>query len=418
MKKKVNPESLMTTAGYDPALSVGAAKCPIYLTSTYVFPTAEAGEDFFSVAYGLREKEPNEELGLIYGRINHPNLQIAEERLTLWEKGAKECAIFSSGLAAITTTCFEFLKPGSLMLASSPLYGGTDHFLKKVLPAFGVKVIFFNASQSKEEIIEVVEKTGMSDKLGMILIETPANPTNSLFDIREIKSFFSTHRKDVLLAVDNTYMSPLWQNPILHGADIVFHSATKFLSGHSDIIAGACLGSLELINRIKIMRTFLGNMSDPMSCWLLTRSLETLKVRMDTHAKNATIVAKFISKHPLIENVRFLGNLSPEDGTQYQIFKKQCTTGGAMITFDIKGDKLSAFRFLNNLELIKLAVSLGSTGSLIEHPYTMTHADVDEAFKKALGITVCTIRLSVGLENPKDIIADIKQALDNINIYA
>lgn len=415
-KTGFSPESLMTTAGYKPELSQGAAKCPIFPSSTYVFQGAQEGENFFAVAYGLRPPNPGEETGLIYGRINHPGLQIAEERLTLWENGAETCAIFSSGLAAISTACLTFLKPNDLVLCSSPLYGGTDHFIKKWLSDYGIHSLFFNASQSKDEIITMVRESGLTGKLGLILIETPANPTNCLYEIsavKEVAEYFSNEHRKVLLAVDNTYMGP-WQSPIEHGADLVLYSATKYIGGHSDLIAGACLGSTENINKMKVTRTFLGNMSDPFSCWEILRSLETYKVRMDAHASNAGKVAQYLPLHPLVENVRFIGNLTPTDGEQYRIAEKQCKTGGGMITFDIKGDKAAAFKFLDNLKLIKLAVSLGSTGSLIEHPFSMTHADVDPEFKLHLGITESTIRLSVGIENSDDIIADLEQALDAV----
>lgn len=411
--KQLNPESLMMTAGYDPKLSEGAVKCPAFLTSTYVFANAQKGANFFELAYGLHKQRKGEKIGLIYGRLNEPDLQIAEERLTIYEKGAEECALFSSGLAAITTTLLEFLKSGDVLLASTPLYGGTDHFLTKVLPENGIGVIFFNASQTKKEIVELVKKKSATNKLAMILIETPANPTNDLFDIqmlKEVADYFSSKKKKVLLAVDNTYLGPIWQHPIRHGADLVLYSATKYIGGHSDLIAGACLGSKKLIQRVKVRRTFFGNMSDPFTCWLLLRSLETLKVRMDRQAKNAKKIALYLNKHPLVEKVYFLGNLSSVNGAQYEVKTRQCLSDGAMIAFDVKGEKKAAFKFLNTLKLVKLAVSLGSTGSLAQHPYTMTHADVDQQVKKSLGITNSMIRLSVGIEDLRDIISDIDRA--------
>lgn len=417
MERKMKPESLMMSYGYKPELSEGAIKCPIFQTSTFVFKSAEEGKAFFEVAYGHREKNEGEELGLIYSRINNPDLEILENRLTLWDE-AEECAVFESGMAAITTVLLEFLKPGDLLLISNPVYGGSDHFIKKILPKFGISVAEFSVGQTKEEIIQLVENTGIADKLAMVYIETPANPTNDLIDIeesKEIAKYFSSSEKEIYLAVDNTYMGPIWQHPLKHGADLVLYSATKYIGGHSDVIAGACLGSKELMKRVKGLRTFLGNMASPNSGWLLLRSLETLKVRMDTQAINAEKVAAFLNTHPLVEKVYYIGNLSEKDGAQFNIKNKQCLSNGGMISFDVKGAEKDAFRFLNSLKLIKLAVSLGGTESLAEHPATMTHVDLDPALKTKLSITEKMVRLSIGVEFYEDIIYDIEQALTKID---
>ena len=417
MERKMKPESLMMSYGYKPELSEGAIKCPIFQTSTFVFKSAEEGKAFFEVAYGHREKNEGEELGLIYSRINNPDLEILENRLTLWDE-AEECAVFESGMAAITTVLLEFLKPGDLLLISNPVYGGSDHFIKKILPKFGINVAEFSVGQTKEEIIQLVENTGIANKLAMVYIETPANPTNDLIDIeesKEIAKYFSSSEKEIYLAVDNTYMGPIWQHPLKHGADLVLYSATKYIGGHSDVIAGACLGSKELMQRVKGLRTFLGNMASPNSGWLLLRSLETLKVRMDTQAINAEKVAAFLNTHPLVEKVYYIGNLSEKDGAQFNIKNKQCLSNGGMISFDVKGAEKDAFRFLNSLKLIKLAVSLGGTESLAEHPATMTHVDLDPTLKNKLSITEKMVRLSIGVEFYEDIIYDIEQALTKID---
>lgn len=413
----MKPESLMMSYGYKPELSEGAIKCPIFQTSTFVFKSAEEGKAFFEVAYGHRQKNEGEELGLIYSRINNPDLEILENRLTLWDE-AEECAVFESGMAAITTVLLEFLKPGDLLLISNPVYGGSDHFIKKILPKFGISVAEFSVGQKKEEIIQLVENTGIANKLAMVYIETPANPTNDLIDIeesKEIAKYFSSSEKEIYLAVDNTYMGPIWQHPLKHGADLVLYSATKYIGGHSDVIAGACLGSKELMKRVKGLRTFLGNMASPNSGWLLLRSLETLKVRMDTQAINAEKVAAFLNTHPLVEKVYYIGNLNQKDGAQFHIKNKQCLSNGGMISFDVKGEEKDAFRFLNSLKLIKLAVSLGGTESLAEHPATMTHVDLDPALKNKLSITEKMVRLSIGVEFYEDIIYDIEQALAKID---
>ena len=318
-------------------------------------------------------------------------------------------------MAAITTVLLEFLSPGDLLLTSAPVYGGSDHFIKKVLPKFGIHYAEFRVGQTHEEIIEIVNATGMASKLAMVYIETPANPTNDLIDIegsKNIARHFSTSEREVLLAVDNTYMGPIWQHPLKHGADLVLYSATKYIGGHSDVIAGACLGSNALIKRVRGLRTFLGNMASPHTGWLLLRSLETLKARMDIQARNAQHVADFLNNHPLVEKVYYIGNITEKEPELYAIKQKQCLTNGGMISFDVKGGEKEAFKFLNALQLIKLAVSLGSTESLAEHPATMTHVDVDESLRNELSITEKMVRLSIGVEHHEDIISDINQALE------
>lgn len=409
--KSMHPESLMMSYGYKPELSEGAIKCPIFQTSTFVFKNAEAGKRFFSVAYGLSEAEPGEEQGLIYSRLNNPDIQVLEERLTLWDK-AESCAVFSSGMSAISTVLLEFLKPGDFILYSSPLYGGTHHFIKHVLPTWGIYHANFDAHHSKEEIKSIIQNN-CNSRLAMIFVETPANPTNALIDLemcRELADEFSRPDKKIIVAVDNTYMGPLWSHPLSYGSDLVIYSATKYIGGHSDVIAGAVLGNNDLIGRIKTMRTFMGNMLGPWTGWLLLRSLETLKARMQMQEFNAIKVVEWLRSHPKIEQIYYLGLLD-EKSIQYEIWKKQYTSFGAMISFTIKGGEKEAFTFLNHLNLIKLAVSLGSTESLAEHPSSMTHADVEQEEKKRLGISDSLIRVSIGVEHPDDLIADINQAL-------
>ncbi|MGB0883617.1 MAG: cystathionine gamma-synthase family protein [Flavobacteriales bacterium] len=415
MKTIKHPESLMMSHGYKPELSEGAVKPPMFLTSTFAFKTAEEGKAFFELAYGLREKDEKEELGLIYSRINNPNLEILEDRLCLWDK-ADQCAVFESGMSAISTVLLEFLKPGDLLLYSMPVYGGTDHFINHFLTEIGVHVVGFHPNQSKSEIMDLVEQSGFADKLAMIHIETPANPTNDLIDVSMCKSIakhYESKEKQVILAVDNTYMGPLWSSPLSHGADLVLYSATKYIGGHSDLIAGAVLGNNEVMQRVKVLRTFLGNMPSPHTCWLLLRSLETLKVRMEQQATNAQEIAKFLQAHSKVESVKYLGLLK-EDDPNYETYKKQYSSPGAMISFYIKGGEAEAFRFLNQLKLIKLAVSLGSTESLIQHPATMTHIGLPEDVKLNIGITEQLVRISVGIEHYEDLIMDIETALEAV----
>jgi len=414
-KHDFKPESLMMSHGYKPELSEGSIKSPIFQTSTFVFKNAQEGKAFFEVAYGLREKEETEEVGLIYSRINNPDLEILETRLKLWDK-ADDCAVFESGMAAISTVLLEFLTPGDVLLYSSPLYGGTDHFINDFLKKIGIHTISFTPNDTQEEIVKRLKNSGMANKLAMIYIETPANPTNALIDMEmcnEIASRYSSNDKKVLLTVDNTYMGPLWQHPLKHGADLVLYSATKYIGGHSDLIAGACCGNQDVINRVKILRTFLGNMAAPHTGWLLMRSLETLKIRMEQQAENAQHVAKFLNEHEKVEKVYYLG-LIPEGTDEYKIYKRQYTSPGAMLSFDVKGAEKEAFAFIDNLKLIKLAVSLGGTESLVEHPATMTHVGVAPDFREELSITEKLVRLSIGVENHEDLIWDIEQALAKV----
>lgn len=415
MSKKVkHPESLMMSYGFNPEWSEGAIKPPIFQTSTFVFHTAEEGKAFFELAYGLREKDAEEELGLIYSRINNPNLEILEDRLGLWHD-ADLSAVFESGMSAISTVLLEFLKPGDLLLFSSPTYGGTDHFIEHFLESIGVEAISFTSLEEKDEILNKINNSGKADRLKLIYIETPANPNNSLIDIqmcREIADEVGADHK-VAVAVDNTYMGPLWSNPLEHGADLVIYSATKYIGGHSDIIAGAVMGHEEEMSRVRVLRTFLGNMASPHTAWLLTRSLETLKIRMEQQMKNAELLADFLNGHEKVEKVYYLGLL--KEGTKdYELYKKQYSSPGAMISFDIKGGEKEAFAFLNHLHLFKLAVSLGSTESLAQHPATMTHIGVDAETKKSVNVTEKLVRLSIGLEHIDDLIMDVGQALDQV----
>jgi methionine-gamma-lyase len=413
--KALRTESLMMGYGYKPELSEGAVKCPIFQTSTFVFKSAEDGKAFFELAYGLRNQGPQEEMGLIYSRLNNPDLEILEDRLTLWDD-AEAGAVFSSGMAAISTTLLQFLSPGDIVVHSEPVYGGTDYLLKHILPRFGIRAVGFPAHADLDQLEALFHNRDIADHIRMIYLETPANPTNDLVDIArcaDIARRHSSAERRVLVAVDNTFLGPLWQHPLKHGADLTLYSATKYIGGHSDVIAGVCLGSAELISQVKTMRTILGTMADPWTGWLLLRSMETLKLRMTSQMKNARYVANFLVEHPKVERVYYLGLLTETD-PQYEVYRRQCVAPGAMISFDIVGGEAQAFRFLNALELIKLAVSLGGTESLAEHPATMTHSDVDPEERMEMGVTEKMVRLSIGVEHPEDLIADLEQALAKV----
>ena len=410
---RMSPESYMMSLGYSAKDHQGAVKAPIFQTSTFAFHTAEEGKAFFEIAYGLRDKREDEELGMIYSRVDNPNMHILEQRLAVWDN-AESGAFFGSGMAAITTTVLTFVRPGDLFVYASPVYGGTDHFFNHVLPQFGIKVVKFFPGETEIEILERIEKEAPGKKAAMIYIETPGNPTNSLIDLKMVRDMadgFTSFDRDCLMVVDNTFLGPVFQHPMKFGADLVVYSATKFIGGHSDVIAGACVGNKSLISQIKAMRTFFGSQIDPNSAWLLMRSLETLKIRMEQQSRSAIEIAQYLLSHNMVTKLHYLGFLE-KGSEQERIYKKQCEAPGSMIAFEIKGGEKEAFAFLNNLEMFKLAVSLGSTESLAEHPATMTHVDVSPEDRERLGIAPNLVRLSIGLENPGDLILKIEKALE------
>ena len=406
----------MMSFGYTPEWSEGSVKPPIFQTSTFVFKTAEEGKRFFEVAYGKSELNAKEEIGLIYSRINNPNMQILEERLAVLE-GSESAAAFESGMSAISTTMLSYLKPGDILIYGNPVYGGTHHFITHFLKDIGVKILPFSSETKTQEIITKLETSEYSGNVKMIYFESPANPTNSLFDLDELKKLKDEisvkSSNEIMLVMDNTYLGPLWQKPLDFGVDIVCYSATKFLNGHSDVIAGCAMGSEQVIRPIKTLRTFLGSMIAPYTAWLLTRSLETLHLRMAKQGENAEKVVNYLMSHKSVKTVSFPG-IETMGEKQNKIFKRQCLGSGAMISFEVFGGEKEAFKFLNNLKLIKLAVSLGSNESLAQHPHSMTHADVPDDIKEKIGINQGLIRLSVGIENAEDIISDLNNAFKEI----
>ncbi len=418
--RKVAPESLMMSYGYLPALSEGALKCPIFQTSTFVFNSAEEGKAFFEVAYGLREREAGESLGLIYSRLNNPDLEILEDRLCLWDE-AQAAAVFESGMGAIATTVLSFLRPGDRLLFSEPVYGGTQYLFRNILPQFGIETTSFRASEGLLGMERAVRHAAADGRLRMVHLETPANPTNHLVDIegavRLAREASGVADRDpdrpVLVSVDNTFLGPLFQHPLKLGADLVLYSLTKYVGGHSDVIAGACLGSAELIGKVKESRTFFGSMAGPWSGWLLMRSLETLKLRMTQQAANARIIADWLLEQPGVIRVYYPGHLKEGD-RDWEIYRRQCHAPGGMVSFDVAGGEAGAFHLLNRLQLIKLAVSLGGTESLAQHPATMTHSDIPPEEQRQMGITESMVRLSVGVEEVEDLKADLAQAMEGL----
>jgi len=415
--RKLHPESMMMSYGYDPELSEGALKSPIFQTSTFVFKTAEEGKAFFEIAMGLREKGPTEELGLIYSRLNNPDIEILEDRLRLWDRG-DAAAVFQSGMAAIATALLAFARPGDVLVHSDPLYGGTEYLINHYLPEFGIHPVSFPAGLPIAKVADHVHNRVGDRRVAAMLIETPANPTNGLVDIRGTANLardFATDEHRPVVMVDNTFLGPLFQHPLKHGADLVLYSATKFIGGHSDLVAGACVGHAEVVERVRTLRTFLGTAADPWTAWLLQRSLETLKMRMTASMKNAQYVAGYLKEHPKVQRVSYLGLMRPDD-PMYQVYQAQCEGSGSLIAFEIEGGEKEAFQFLNALKLISLAVSLGGTESLAEHPATMTHSDIEFEAQQRMGITSGLVRISVGVEHYEDLIADVEQALEAVEV--
>jgi methionine-gamma-lyase len=414
----LHPETLMMGFGYDPALSEGSVKVPIFQTSTFVFRSAQHGKEFFELVAGLRDLREGEQPGLIYSRFNNPDLEILEDRLTVWE-GAEAALVFASGMAAIATTLLSVARPGDTVFFNAPIYGGTETLLMKVLPQFGINGVEFAANAEPAEIearlADAVRALPEGGRIAAFMIETPANPTNDLVDIAHCAKMAATLEGQrggkPAVIVDNTFLGPIWQRPLDHGADMVIYSLTKYVGGHSDLVAGAVLGTKASLRPIRSMRSGLGTMSDPHTGWLLMRSLETLELRMSRAGQNAAYVADYLLTHPGIERVGYLGHLK-EGAREYETFKRQCTGAGSTISVYVRGGEAEAFRFLDKLVLIKLAVSLGGTESLASHPAAMTHIAVPEARKKRFGLLPNLVRISVGVEHPDDLIADLRQALE------
>jgi methionine-gamma-lyase len=411
---QLHPETLMLNYGYDPQLSEGSVKPPVFLTSTFVFRTAEDGQDFFDYVSGRREPPEGSGAGLVYSRFNHPNSEIVEDRLSIYE-GADKCALFSSGMSAIATTILAFVRPGDVVLHSQPLYGGTETLFAKTLAGLSIGAVGFADGVDEASVSAAAEDAMRKGRVAMIFIETPANPTNGLVDIAMVRRIADmigqAQGHTPLVACDNTLLGPVFQRPIEHGADISLYSLTKYVGGHSDLIAGAALGSKTVIKDVKALRGAIGTQLEAHSCWMLSRSLETLSIRMIKANSNARLVADYLRDHAGVAKVHYLGHLD-EHSSAGRLYKQQCTGAGSTFSFDIVGGKAAAFRFLNALQIFKLAVSLGGTESLASQPASMTHSGVPADVRQRIGILDSTIRLSIGIEHPDDLIADVAQALD------
>ncbi|MEH3124193.1 MAG: cystathionine gamma-synthase family protein [Sphingomonas phyllosphaerae] len=409
--RKLKPATLMMGHGYDPALSEGALKPPVFLTSTFVFPNAAAGKRHFE---GVTGKRPGGAEGLVYSRFNGPNQEILEDRLGIWE-GAEDALTFSSGMSAIATLFLSLVRPGDTIVHSGPLYAATETLIARVLGRFGVNWLDFPAGATREEIDAVMKKANDAGRVALIYLESPANPTNALVDVEAVRAsrdaIFAGAEELPPIAIDNTFLGPLWSQPLQHGADAVVYSLTKYAGGHSDLVAGAVLGAKPLINTIRAMRNTIGTICDPNTAWMLMRSLETLELRMSRAGENAAKVCAFLRDHEKVERVGYLGILAEAEGRQADIYRRHCTGGGSTFSLYLKGGEPEAFRFLDALKIAKLAVSLGGTETLASHPAGMTHLSVADERKQALGITDNLVRISIGVEDADDLVADMEQAL-------
>jgi len=407
------PETLMMGYGYSPAMSEGSLKPPVFLTSTFVFETAQQGKDLFDVTAGRRERRSGEEAGLVYSRFNNPNFEILEDRLAVWDD-AERGAVFASGMAAIATTLLTLLKPGDVILHSRPLYGGTETLIRGFLAGIGVRSVGFIDGIDAARMRAAAEEAMKLGPVGVIFVETPGNPTGGLIDLslmaRVADEIGARQGRRPLVAVDNTLLGPVFQQPLRLGADLAIYSLTKYAGGHSDLIAGGVTGAAEHVRRIVQTRSATGTQLDPHSCWMLLRSLETLQIRAERACDNGRRLAEYLRGHPKVAKVDYLGFLADDDPRK-AVFTRQSTAPGSTFSFDVVGGEAEAFEFLDRLLVCKLAVSLGGTETLICHPASTTHSGVAKALREEIGLSDALIRISVGIENADDLIADLEQAL-------
>jgi methionine-gamma-lyase len=409
---KLKPQTLMLGYGFDPELSEGSLKPPIFLTSTFAFESAAAGKRFFE---GVTGKRPGGAEGLIYSRFNGPNQEILEDRLAVWED-ADDALAFSSGMSAIATLLLTFVQPGDVVVHSGPLYAATETLIAKILGRFGVSWLDFPSGATREEIDAVLAAAKAKGRVSLIYLESPANPTNQLVDVEAVAAArdaaFGVDERPPI-AIDNTFLGPLWAKPLADGADLSVYSLTKYVGGHSDLVAGALVGEGKLINQVRMLRNTIGTIVDPNTAWMLLRSLETLEMRMERAGENARKVCDFLKSHPKVEKVNYLGFL--EEGTrQADIFRRHCTGPGSTFSLYLKGGEKEAFAFLDALQIANLAVSLGGTETLASAPAAMTHLSVPDERKKQLDITPNLLRISIGVEDADDLIADFANALNAV----
>ncbi len=387
-------DTLMIHEGYVDKEHQGSLAVPLYQTSTYAFETASQGEKRFS---GVEE-------GNVYSRLGNPTVRVLEERITALEKGGATLA-FASGMAAVSAILVHLTKTGDHILCSRGIYGCTFGLLSLLEDKYSISHDLIRMG-SEEEI-----ESAVTSNTVCIYIETPINPTMELVDLQAVMNVAKRHGLKVV--VDNTFSSPFLQNPIEFGADFVLHSATKYINGHGDVIAGLLTGKDgEEIQKIRgsVQKDF-GGIISPFDAWLLLRGLKTLSIRMERHTANAEVLLRFLKKQDLVDTVYYPYDV---DNPQYEIAKRQMRAGGGLISFTIKGGKKEAQQFLDALRLIKIAVSLGDAETLIQHPATMTHAVVPERQREQMGITDSLLRLSVGLEHVDDLMKDLEIAFTQV----
>jgi methionine-gamma-lyase len=409
---EMKPETLMMSYGYDPYLSEGSVKPPIFLTSTFAFPSAEDGEAFFDVVSG-RKPGPNDgKSGLIYSRFNHPNSEIVEDRLALLED-SEGAVVFSSGMGAVSSSMLAYLRPGDVIVHSAPLYGGTETLIRNLLPQFGIKTFSFDDGLSKEAMLTALREGAKAGRVAMVFIETPANPTNALVDFKALNESLDTIQKETghrpVSVCDNTLMGPIYQRAVPQGIDLSLYSLTKYIGGHSDLVAGAICGSLEHLKPIRSMRGALGFNLDPHTSWMIARSLETLTIRFERATTTGHKVAAWIANNPYVKATVYHPDFITDKAYQ-ATYKRQCTGPGSTFSFAVNEPKETVFKFINALALFKSAVSMGGSESLVCHPATTTHSGVAKELRDKVNLTEGLVRLSIGLEHPDDLIADLDQA--------
>jgi methionine-gamma-lyase len=408
---ELSPATLMMGHGYDPVLSEGSLKAPIFLTSTFAFPSAADGKRFFE---GITGKVPGGTDGLVYSRFNGPNQQILEGRLAIWD-GAEEALCFSSGMTAITVLMLALCKAGDVIVHSGPLYAASEGFVARHMSRFGVTYLDFPAGATRAEIDAVLDQAKVQaaqhgGKVALIYLESPANPTNALVDVAAVRDARDAALgEDCPIAIDNTFLGPLWARPIDQGAELVVYSLTKYVGGHSDLVAGSVSGPSKWLTPIRMLRNTMGGIADPNTAWMLLRSLETVELRMTRAGENAAKVCAWLKDHPKVAGLGYLGMI--DDPRQQDIYNRHCSGAGSTFSLLLKGGEAECFRFLDALKIAKLAVSLGGTETLASHPASMTHLSVPDERKAALGITDNLVRISIGIEAADDLIADFEQAL-------
>ena len=414
--RELHPETQMMSYGYDPFLSEGAVKPPVFLTSTFAFRSAEDGAAFFDVVAGRKPPPQDAGTGLVYSRFNHPNLEIVEDRLALLD-GAETAAVTASGMAAIGMLFLTLLRPGDQIVHSTPLYGGTETLIRKILPEWGVGSESFVDGLAPEQLDAALEAAAARGRVGLVYIETPANPTNALVDFgvvtRSLAAFERRHGYRPVSACDNTMLGPIFQHPIRDGIDLAVYSLTKYVGGHSDLVAGGVSGSAELIKRLKATRGAFGAQLDPHSSWMIARSMETLVLRMRRAAATASRVAHWLAENP-VHRLRVLHPQLEASAAYQEVYRRQCSGAGSTFSIVLDGGQDAAFRFINALTLFKSAVSLGGTESLVCHPASTTHSGVAADLRAQVGVSDGLVRMSIGLEHEDDLIADLENALRSV----